>query len=208
MKKIKQNKAHTLAELTIVLLAWAATALISLSIFKGINHYIQIVKLKNINMEFRNALDAIITNTEYYPKDSDLATSDKTKFRNLLLKELKVSKSEPLSCNMMYENKKITAGSCYAGTNNVVWCIPDTDFKEENIVNAKNPSGSIYKYVPVTIYPGLKNISTALDFDKYAIVYGIRRDGDFTIINNIDCNENEHKNYNQCKSVDIVSANK
>ena len=222
---MKNKKAYTLAETMLTMLIWAFVAVLTLSVFKGAGEYIEKIKLKNVTLEFKHALDAVVTNPYYYPLDSDLANLDeiseenaldatnvaykgKNKFRSLLLKELNVSNVGLTSCYIMIKDKKVSLENCYKGTNNVLWGIPDTDFDETNIVLAKNPSGSVFKYVPVTIYPDVKNYSSIADFNAYAIVYGVRRDGDVTIINNVDCTKNEYKTYNQCRLKDFISPKK
>ena len=223
MRKINRQKAYTFAEVMISLSIWAAISVLTVNVLKGTTEYVEKVRYKNVTLEFKNGLNRVMTNPYYYPGDSDLANikevkiendadatyksyKNKTKFRGLLLKELDIREQNPILCYMMTKDKTTSLDNCYRGANNVIWGIPDTDFDNTNIVNAQTASGSVYKYVPVTIYPDSKHYSSSLDFDKYAIVYGVRRDGDITMINNVDCSLSQYKDYNQCKFIDLINV--
>ena len=223
MKNIKFKKAYTLAEVLLTMTIWATISVLLMCVYKGSSNYIEKMKVQNVTLEFKRALNSVVTNSSYYPGSDDLGNlkevkieniddadykiyKDEYKFRGLLLRELDVKELGPFDCHMMVGDKNISLSSCYKGDNGVVWGIPDTDFDKINMVSVQNATGSVYKYLPVTIYPDIKNISKIEDFDRYANVYGIRRDGDVTIINNIDCTDSKYKKYNQCLCAEAVAS--
>lgn len=225
MKNQNLKYGFTLIELILSLAIWGVVSVTMLCVYNGASNYVEKVKLQNVTQEFKNGLDSLLKNPSYYPEDSDLSSlkevkienpidgtyksyKDKSKFRELLLKELKVREYDPISCYMMTEDKHPSLDNCYKGDNNFVWGIPDTDFDSDNVVSAQNASGSVYKYVPVTVYPDIKHISNIADLDEFALVFGVRRDGDITVINNVDCSNGQYKNYNQCKYGDFIYKNK
>ena len=223
MKKGKNLKcAFTLVELLLSLAIGGVMCITLLCVYNGASNYIEKIKLQNVIQEFKTGLNSVIKNPTYYANDSDLANLEEvkienavdgsyksykatTKFRGVLLRELNVREYDPISCYIMMEDKHYSLDNCYKGDNNVVWGVPETDFVEKNVVFAQNASGSVYKYVPVTIYPDLKHLTEIADLDRYALVYGVRRDGDITVIATVDCSEDQYKSYNQCKYADFIS---
>ena len=211
--KINKITAFTFAELMLTLFISVSLSIMLIGVFKGAREYIEKIKLKNINIEFKNGIDNVIRSPKYYPGDTDLSNTEEVekysgvnKFRSVLLNELGIQELNPVYCYILEGNKNISKSTCYRGGNNVIWGIPDTDFKTINVVEASNASGSIYKYVPVTIYPDPDKISSVDYFKRFAIVYGVRRDGDITIINNVDCSDYKYKEYNQCKCKEAITS--
>ena len=221
--RMKLKKAFTLAELMMVIAVSATIGIITIGTYTGVEKYLNKVKLNNTTLEFKNGINSVITNPNYYTDDGDLANTKevkvenaydgserihkgRNKFRSLLLYELKVLESSQIPCYIMSDNKNVSYGNCYKGQNNVIWGIPDTDFTEVGITFSSDASGSVYKYVPITVYPPSAKYATLSDFNKYAVIFGVRRDGDITIINNIDCSDLQYKDYNQCKVRELMSS--
>jgi len=224
--KIHTKTAFTMAELLISLGIIALLSLIALYGLSKATPRVDKLKFKTANLSFKNAIDSMLNNSTYYSEEdgftdiSDVKLDDMyaedsveyngiMKFRNLLLHELGVS-----MLNTSFDCKILTTSThpqtshlCYRADNGVIWGIPDTDFKKTGVVKITNKNGFTSKYTPVTVYVSSDYYKTDDDFKQYAIIYGVRRDGDITLIHTIkDCDNKDNKKFAQCDIADMFAS--
>ena len=215
----KFNKnGFTMVEAMIILAIAAFISLITAVTVKNVKENVDVMALKKSMLDFNSALASVIGNNMYYSSEdglSDLSLDSvgtvaiqekKYKFRSLMLNELEISSVEPMQCAAYLTSSNIDENStCYQRDNGIVFSIPDTDFNTVNMVKMKDPSGFYYKYLPVTIYPNSKFLSTKDEFNKYAIVIGVRSDGTTLNINSVNCSNSSYSKYNQCKLMEYLT---
>lgn len=223
---MNKKTGTTIAELGIVLMIIGFIALISLSVFGVVLPKVSKLKFKNANLTFKHAINVLISNPIYFSPEGDLTDlstielqdtdggasiryGGEVKFRHLLLREMGVSLTNNMNCYMLLNSKTPENRKwCYQADNGIVWAIPETDFANFGLVEHKNATGNISKYVPVTIYIDFSNKMTKEDFYQKAIVIGVRRDGALALIESdkINCNNKEYKKYAQCEIADMFGS--
>ena len=222
----KNKKAFTMVEAITVIIIGAFIGLITTVSGAGIAKKLDIMKLKNANLTFKTALGNIIINPSYYSQsvglsDTKLVVTDygsfgsntddeekQKKFRYLMQHELGISDSDQIECYSMIGDRNIEKSVCRRSESGIIWRIPDSDFENLNMAKIRNVSGLIANYLPVTVYPDDKHISSQEDFIKYAIVIGVRCDGATITIDSVDCKQKQYSEYNQCKYIDYLANNK
>lgn len=122
------------------------------------------------------------------------------------------SEIKPIKCTILVSNTAVEDdANCYESVDGLLWSIPPTDFKDVNVFNIER-GGYTTPYVPVTVYVNhakYKNkpdFGTNLDyFDKFAITFAVRQDGDIRIVSREDCEEESNKKLYQCLIKEVVS---
>ena len=168
----------------------------------------------------KNCLNEIMSNPDYYYPEGNLQdvrtkynipeigeVNGSTKFRLLVLHELELDRQNTVQCEYL-TSSGAKKDFCYRTDNEVVLGIPNTDFKTENMISQKNAQGSTSKYLPITIYPDAKSVKEEDSgyMESQALFLGLRADGAMTIIQNVDCEKENHKNYIQCQAIKYVSS--
>lgn len=224
MKEKCKNNAFSAVE---VLVAVAITCFIGALILPNVldvARNVDALKLKNAYLNFKSALEDILIDPILYSQTdglADLSTvnetssdgskwvySGETKFHDLIFKKLEINLYSSIPCAVMLEGKKVEKQYCFQSENALMWYVPSTDFVSKNMVEAQNPTGSISKYLPITIYPSVKSAGSIEDFNQHAVIIGVRQDGATTIITNVDCEAKENSALNQCKFIDYISKAK
>ena len=226
---MKIKSAFTLVELSVAFVLIAFVGLLSFNSFTKLDTKAYKLKIKTANVALQNALNNLVSNPVYY---SDLGFVDTSevkfrgddaenveyqgdkKFRFLLLKELGVSiANQNLECIMIDDSFKsersfeFTKSSlCYRADNDVIWAIPDTNFKDKGVVESENVTGNMSLYTPITVYPFYSKNITEEDFKRYAIVFGVRSDGAVKILTTIDCDSKANKSFLQCNLEEVFGS--
>jgi len=221
--KNSNNKAFTLAEAIVMVAIVGFLTIIVMSSFPNIGKSADILRLKNANLSFRAVLTNVLQDATYYSNlglsdtssveiDGIIYTGD-SKFRELIFRELEADASSPISCYVMTGNNgKYESGElCRRTENGITWGIPASNFDKDsgaNMVEAANASGTISKYLPITIYPITKNAYTLNDYHEKAVFLGVRADGALVVLYSVNCSDKDKKSYYQCNFVDYVSKSK
>ena len=210
--------AFTMVEAMIILVIGAFISTLTAVSIKNTKEHVDILALRKSMLDLNSALNNVLSNKMYYSDakgfadlshdnfDNIVISNEKTKFQMVMFDDLEISVTSPVKCTAMQGDYKITDNvDCYLRDDGTVWHIPNTDFDSVNMLKATNASGVASLYLPVTIYPNLKFISSKFEFEKYAVVTGIRRDGATLNLNSVDCSKDEFKKYNQCKIVEFLT---
>lgn len=210
--------AFTMVEAMIILVIGAFISTITAVSVKNTKEHFNILALRKSVLDLNSALNNVLSNKMYYSDtkgfadlshdnfDNIVISNAKTKFQMVMFDDLEIAIASPVKCTVMQGDYKITENAdCYLRDDGTVWYIPNTDFDSVNMLKASNASGATSLYVPVTIYPNSKFILSKDEFEKNAVVIGVRRDGATIHLNSVDCSKDEFKKYNQCKIVEHLT---
>jgi len=140
-------------------------------------------------------------------------------FRNSLRLNMRMQEGEILLCPILVSSSIVqNDAECFMSEDGLVWGIPDTNFKDKNIVKMMRRDYET-AYVPVTVYPNCQlegqadsngivrceNSNSATYFDDNAIVFAVRKDGDIRPYSKLDCKDPSYKQSLQCRAAEIIS---
>jgi len=220
----KKILAFTLVEIIVSLSIMAFVSMLGFISFAKMTPKAYKLKFKSANLSFKSSIQNMISNPLYYDEESGFMDLEEVifddnnsgvseeiygveKFRKLLLRELGISFQNNLECYMLTNDLTPTKKNlCYIADNSVVWGIPNTDFYEKGIVIEKSITKRNSRYVPITIYTDVKKVSSEEDFQKYAILLGVRADGTIKLLNTVDCKDRKYKKYAQCDVADMFAS--
>ena len=156
--------------------------------------------------------------------DNGKRVSGVEKFRELFKSRVslhqKISGDSVLLCPVLLSDSTVSADElCYMTKDGIVWGIPDSDFRTENVVSVQR-RGYTSSYVPITVYVNCEIEQNAGDsslftckgsqnadayFDTYAVVFAVRQDGDIRPYSRVDCDNEENREILQCRLPAIIS---
>lgn len=117
----------------------------------------------------------------------------------------------PPECVIMVSNTATNSTYCYQTGDGMLWSVPLTDFREYNVVEIEK-NGYTTPYVPVTVYVNYEKLKNKPDFstnrtyfNKYAVLFAVRQDGDIRVVTFVDCNRPENRKHLQCIANEVVS---
>lgn len=210
--------AFTMIEAMIILAIGAFISTITAVTIKNTKENVDILTLRKLTLDFNSALNNVLSNKMYYSESKGFAdlsrdnfddvviSNENNKFQMLMFKDLDIAIYSPVKCAVMQANYNVVENAdCYIRDDGAVWYIPNTDFDSVNMVKADNALGVTSLYVPVTIYPNAKALTSKDDFEKFGVVIGVRRDGATLNLNSVDCSKDEFKKYNQCKITEYLT---
>ena len=232
---MKKFKGFTLSEIIISLIVIATIVALSLSVKN--------VSINNVNLTLKKAsqtLNEIVQNllddANYYDDESSFVdlnevrlddntpVGGKRKFRTLFYNMLKqhvvFSGDMVLLCPVLVSEDDIDEDAlCLMSEDGIIWGIPDTDFRELNVVKILN-KGYENAYLPITVYPkcnleyfddeGIARCQGSSKdgiayFEDNAVVFALRQDGDIKPYSKFDCSLEENSQRLQCRLGKIIS---
>ena len=215
------KKALTFAELTGTFIILAFISSVVIKSYSVNYEEAAKIKFKNAIVSFKIAMENLLTDPMYYQANEDLTDtsvievdeaiySGNAKFRMLLMKELGIDTQGYFSCEILQGDKVAISNDCYKQDNGVVWGVPNSDFKTENLRKVENAQGGVSKYLPITIYSNYDIIEKNKKnyFERNALIIGVRRDGAITPITTVDCEKEVNKASLQCNSAEFFTSNK
>lgn len=232
---MRKFKGFTLSELLIALGIMAVLVTLTISVNRGNSDINVNLSLKKASQTINEIVQNLLNDADYYDENSSFAdlnevrlisdnrpVSDESKFRELFVSMLKQSGVLPangvLTCPVLLSEYNINEnGLCFMSEDEIVWGIPDTDFRSINVVKILR-KGFETPYVPVTVYPKCKLVNVGNNnfsckynnakefFNSEAVVFAIRQDGDIRPYSHFNCEDESHKGRLQCRLSEIISS--
>lgn len=231
---MKKNKGFTLSEVVIALGIMATIIALSITVrntFIGSTN----LSIKKASMVLNEVIQNLLNDANYYAQDSsfvdlkEVRLADNTpvrgeiKFKELFKSMIKLhgafTGDRVLLCPILVSEYDVEDESvCYMTEDGIVWGIPNTDFRENNVVKILS-RGYETPYLPISVYVNCKLGDFTQDgvvhcegsedgevyFDKNAVVFAIRQDGDIKPYSRFDCTQEENKEILQCRLGKIIS---
>ncbi len=228
------KKGYTLMETLIVLVVLGTVFALTVSVTKNMRNNTNMA-IKKASQTMNEVVENLLSDMNYYSGDEGFGDIREVKlsngrpvrgdekfrelFKNMLRLNMRMREGEILLCPILGANNQVLKDAeCFMSEDGIVWGIPDTDFREKNIVKMMR-RGYETTYVPVTVYPNCqleneaddngivhcKKSESATYFDTNAIVFAVRKDGDIRSYSKFDCENSSYRESLQCKTAEIIS---
>ena len=231
---MKKNKGFTLQEVLLALVVLAVVFSLTVSTNKNVSKTTNMA-IKKANKTLTDVVQNLLDDLNYYNEEKGFAdlteirlpngkpVGDESKFRELFGQTVvlngRLKSGEILLCPVLQSQGRVVEQLCYKTEDGIVWGIPDTDFRTRNIVKMirKNYETS---YAPITVYVdcafdnsrddnGIIRCKKSDDpkkyFDDYAVVFGVRQDGDIRPYSEFNCGDPTEEKRLQCRLAKIIS---
>ena len=178
----KNKKAFTLTEVLICVVLTGILAIVTTQTM--MDNSVEIKKKTHIRKAHNSIQQAIksLLNSKEYPSgrfDTSKTSLFKDSFYGLFTGNV-------TSCYGYADGYfGLRKNACFQGIDNLVWYIPNTDFEGTSIVEVKSPNGLQIPYVPVTVYIDNKKSISEKKFAESVILYGVRRDGNIKLLDDV-----------------------
>lgn len=235
---MKKKLALTLVESLIALSVLGVICALSMTVNRNFSSETKVnMSIKKASQTLTDVVQDMLDDANFYGATNNFSditevrlnngqrVSGEEKFRELFKSKIILhqgvsSGSNVLLCPILVSDSIVSSDKiCYMTQDGIVWGIPDSDFKTQNVVSIKR-RGYATPYVPITVYTNCEiehkeedssvlackgTVDGSDYFDKSAVVFAVRQDGDIRPYSRLDCGNSQNRETLQCRLAEIIS---